>query len=253
MEFDVHQTSQSSASSTTTKSKDYTQPSNLTHHNGYHYQCTHLWRQSRSVYLQLSLPPLFRGLTTHWLLNLTEMAGIGKGFLEHYLRRPHHTVIAALRDITSPNAKALLKLPAGKGSRVILVKIEATSTTDSFDAVNKLEAQGITKLDVIIANAAIVGNQGPVESIDPKAVADVYVINAAGPALLFMGLKSLLERAENPKWMAMSSAVASIEDYQKYMFFKMFPYNASKAALNHFTKTIHAEYENIIAFAVSPG
>ncbi|CAI6088980.1 unnamed protein product [Clonostachys chloroleuca] len=182
-----------------------------------------------------------------------EMAGIGKGFLEHYLRRPHHTVIAALRDITSPNAKALLELPAGKGSRVILVKIEATSTTDSFDAANELEAQGITKLDVIIANAAIVGNQGPVESIDPKAVADVYVINAAGPALLFMGLKSLLERAENPKWMAMSSAVASIEDYQKYMFFKMFPYNASKAALNHFTKTIHAEYENIIAFAVSPG
>ncbi|EWG55300.1 hypothetical protein FVEG_13322 [Fusarium verticillioides 7600] len=172
------------------------------------------------------------GATTNVLISGASR-GIGKGFLEHYLRRPQHTVIAALRDITSPNAKALLELPAGKGSRVILVQIEATSTTDSFDAANELEGPGITKLDVIIANARIVGDQGV--------------------ALLFMGLKSLLERAENPKWMAMSSAVASIEDYQKYMFFKMFPYNASKAALNHFTKTIHAEYENIIAFAVSPG
>jgi norsolorinic acid ketoreductase len=179
--------------------------------------------------------------------------GIGKGFLEHYLRRPNHIVIAALRDISSPNAKALLELTAGEGSRVVLVKIEAASTTDSFEAAKELEAQGITKLDLIIANAATVGDQGPVESIDPKAVADVYVINAVGPALLFMGLKPLLERTKNPKWVAMSSPVASIEDYQKYMFFKMFPYNASKAALNHFTKTIHAEYENIVAFAISPG
>ncbi|KAH8176715.1 short chain dehydrogenase domain-containing protein [Sarocladium implicatum] len=179
--------------------------------------------------------------------------GIGKGFLEHYLRQPNHIVIAALRDIFSPNAKALLELPVGEGSRVVLIKVEAASTTDSFAAAKELEAQGITKLDIIIANAATVGNQGPIESIDPRDVADVYVINAAGPALLFMGLKPLLDRAENPKWMAMSSAVASIEDYQKYMFFKMFPYNASKAALNHFTKTIHAEYQNIIAFAVSPG
>lgn len=181
------------------------------------------------------------------------MAGVGKEFVVQYLARPNHLVIGTVRDVKSAEAVELLNLPAAEGSKVVLVKIESTSTTDAFEAAKELQAQGISKLDVVIANAAIVGQQGPMEKIDPKTVADVFLVNSVGPTFLFLALKPLLDRAETPKWMAISSAVASIEDFQKYAFFKMYPYNASKAALNHFTKTIHVDFPNIVAFAVSPG
>lgn len=185
--------------------------------------------------------------------SLTQMTGLGRELVAQYLARPHYTVIAALRDVESPSAQFLLNLPAGEGSKVVLVKIESTSTTDPSEAAKQLEAQGITKLDIIIANAGIVGKQGPVESIHPEEVAEVYLVNAVGPALLFMGLRPLLEKSQSPKWLSMSSSVASIGDFEKYMSFQMFPYNASKAALNHFTKTIHLEYDKLVAFAVNPG
>ncbi|KAE8338048.1 hypothetical protein BDV24DRAFT_177149 [Aspergillus arachidicola] len=179
--------------------------------------------------------------------------GLGKVFVEQYLARPNHTVIGTVRDVKSAAAEELRALPAAEGSKVVLVKVEYTSTTDAVDAVKELEAQGITKLDIVIANAGIAGQQGRIETIDPKGLAEVYLVNAVGPAVLFLALKPLLDRAETPKWLAISSGLASLHDLHKYPMFPGFPYNGSKAALNHFTKTIHVESPKIIAFAVSPG
>jgi norsolorinic acid ketoreductase len=181
--------------------------------------------------------------------------GLGAAFVKHFLARPNHTVIGLVRDTASESASELRNLPAAKGSSLILLKMEATSTTDAFEAAEALQTApyNITKVDVIVANAGMAGQQGPMETIEPASVAEVYITNAVGPTFLFRALKPLLDRAPNPKWVALSSAVASIETYEKYMLFKMYPYNASKAALNHFTKTIHIEYPNIVAFAVSPG
>ncbi|UDD54920.1 hypothetical protein AFCA_002562 [Aspergillus flavus] len=179
--------------------------------------------------------------------------GLGKAFVEQYLARPNHTVIGTVRDVKSAAAEELRALPAAEGSKVVLVKVEYTSTTDAVDAVKELEAQGITKLDIVIANAGIAGQQGRIETIDPKGLAEVYLVNAVGPAVLFLALKQLLDRAETPKWLAISSGLASLHDLHKYPMFPGFPYNGSKAALNHFTKTIHVESPKIIAFAVAPG
>jgi NAD(P)-dependent dehydrogenase (short-subunit alcohol dehydrogenase family) len=181
------------------------------------------------------------------------LAGLGKAFVEQYLARPNHTVIATVRDVKAKAAEELKALPAGEGSKLVLVKIELASTTDAFDAAKELEAQGITKLDVVIANAGVAGQQGKIETIDVKGLADVYIINAVGPAILFIALKPLLDRAEAPKWLSVSSGLASIHDLHNYPMFPGFPYNGSKAALNHFTKSIHVESDKIVVFAVSPG
>ncbi|KIV97876.1 hypothetical protein PV10_01577 [Exophiala mesophila] len=179
--------------------------------------------------------------------------GLGKEFVKQYLARPNHIVVGTVRNVKSADALDLLNLPTAEGTKLVLVKIESTSTTDAFEAVKELQAQGIWKLDVVIANAGTVGQQGPMESINPQNVAEVYMVNSVGPTFLFLAVKPLLDKAESPKWMAISSAVASIQDFQKYSFFKMYPYNASKAALNHFTKTIHVDFPDIVAFSVSPG
>jgi NAD(P)-dependent dehydrogenase (short-subunit alcohol dehydrogenase family) len=91
------------------------------------------------------------------------------------------------------------------------------------------------------------------DRVDPEKVAEVYLVNAVGPTYLFLALKPLMDESTAPKWMAISSGVASVSDFEKYAAYKMYPYNASKAALNHFTKTIHVDYPHIVAFSISPG
>jgi NAD(P)-dependent dehydrogenase (short-subunit alcohol dehydrogenase family) len=179
--------------------------------------------------------------------------GIGKAFAEQYLARANHTVVATVRDTSSASAKALFALPKATGSKLVLVKIEATSVPDALGAVKELQARGINHLDIVIANAAVAGQQGAMGTIDPNTLADVYMVNAVGPAILFLALKPLLDNATAPKWMSMSTGLATLQELEKYAMFAGFPYGASKVALNYFTKSIHVENPNIIAFAISPG
>jgi len=58
--------------------------------------------------------------------------------VEAYLSRPNKTVIAAVRDTSSPTSKSLTALPTVSGSKVILVKIETLSETDAKDALQTL-------------------------------------------------------------------------------------------------------------------
>jgi NAD(P)-dependent dehydrogenase (short-subunit alcohol dehydrogenase family) len=55
--------------------------------------------------------------------------GIGKGLLELYLLKPNHLVIAANRDPEHPTSKALAELPTADGTRLLVVKIDATVRT----------------------------------------------------------------------------------------------------------------------------
>ncbi|TGO34212.1 hypothetical protein BHYA_0207g00100 [Botrytis hyacinthi] len=64
--------------------------------------------------------------------------GTGKGILELYLSKPSHTVIAANRDPNHPSSKALADLPTAEGSSLILVKVDATVSTDALE-LNQLD------------------------------------------------------------------------------------------------------------------
>src|ERR1700760_3250756 len=82
--------------------------------------------------------------------------GIGKGLLQRYLLKPNHVVIAANRDPSHATSHALEDLPKGEGSRLIVVKVDASSETDASDAVKELETSyGIDHLDLVIANAGM--------------------------------------------------------------------------------------------------
>ena len=183
----------------------------------------------------------------------SKFLGIGKAFAEQYLARANHTVVATVRDTSSASAKALFALPKATGTKLVLVKLEATSVPDALSAAKDLQDQGINHLDIVIANAAVSGQQGAMRTIDPNSLAEVYMVNAVGPAILFLALKPLLDKAVKPKWMSMSTGLATLQELEKYKMFAGFPYGASKVALNYFTKSIHVENDNIIAFAISPG
>ncbi|KKY35216.1 putative aflatoxin biosynthesis ketoreductase nor-1 [Diaporthe ampelina] len=80
--------------------------------------------------------------------------GLGKGLVERYLARDGHTVIAAVRDPNHPTSRDLADLPKGQHSRLVVVKIDSTAEADASKAVEELSAQGIGRLDLVIANAA---------------------------------------------------------------------------------------------------
>ena len=81
--------------------------------------------------------------------------GLGRGLLELFLGMQNHTVIAANRDVKNSTSKSLFDLPTGQGSKLVIIKIDATIQDDAFDAVHELKNKGIHHLDVVIANAGV--------------------------------------------------------------------------------------------------
>ncbi|KAH6692198.1 aflatoxin biosynthesis ketoreductase nor-1 [Plectosphaerella plurivora] len=179
--------------------------------------------------------------------------GLGRGFLQNYLARPNHTVIGTLRDVSAPVAAELREIVPAVGSRLILVKIESSNFSDPAEAVRQLEAEGIDTLDLVIANAGITGVQGPIATVDLEDTRNVLEVNTLGPVALFIATRPLLERAANPKWLSISTALATIGGLESLMAFPSLSYGASKAALNYVTQSIHLWHAKITAVSVHPG
>ncbi|KAB2572375.1 putative sterigmatocystin biosynthesis ketoreductase stcE [Lasiodiplodia theobromae] len=184
--------------------------------------------------------------------------GIGHGLFKTYLSRPNHVVIGAVRDPLNPLSKSLLDLPAAEGSKAIVVKIDSASETDPFEAVKSLQVDyGVTKLDVVIANAGILKNFPQVKDVRPAEMKEHFDVNVVGPVVLFQAVLPLLEAATKdgaspPKFITIGSSAGSIGG----MELRPFPnaaYAPGKAALHYLTKKIHTEHPELIALPIDPG
>ncbi|KAK0620873.1 norsolorinic acid reductase-like protein, partial [Immersiella caudata] len=120
--------------------------------------------------------------------------GIGKALTETYLLQPNHTVIASVRDTSSPSALSLQSLPTAPGSRALLVKIESTNPTDLSTAIKHLLDVGTNHIDVAIANTG--GTSGRklalVETAPPEDVLDLFEITAMAPLYFYQAVLPLL-------------------------------------------------------------
>ncbi|OKP14430.1 hypothetical protein PENSUB_14042 [Penicillium subrubescens] len=67
-------------------------------------------------------------------------------------------VVAAVRDPAHLTAQELAKLPTGEGSRIFVVKYDASIEQSAFDAVKEAIDQGVDHLDYVVANAGIANN-----------------------------------------------------------------------------------------------
>jgi hypothetical protein len=81
--------------------------------------------------------------------------GLGKGLVQRFLLKPNHTVIAANRRTDEASSQPLQDFPVGTGSRLIIVRCDASVNTDPARAVEELQAQGVDHLDIVVANAGI--------------------------------------------------------------------------------------------------
>ena len=147
----------------------------------------------------------------------------------------------------------MTKLPTGTESRVILVKIESTSDSDPATAVEQLRSQhGISKIDTVIANSGIAKYYGPAFSTPISELREHIEINSVAPLILFQAVWPLLEQSATPKFVVVSSPLASIGDMEKVPM-PTAAYGSSKAMVNYLVRKIHFEHEKLIAFVINPG
>ena len=175
--------------------------------------------------------------------------------MEKYLLRAGSTVVATVRDLEAADAKSLNSLPKAADSRLIVVKVDGKSETDAADAVRFLADQGVTKLDVVIANAGIytLSAFSPVKDMKTSHLTEHFDVNATAVVRLFQAVLPLLEKGSRPVFMTLSSIIATIGGMEHTKSYPLPSYGASKAALDWLTRKIHFEHEDIITFAVHPG
>jgi len=163
-------------------------------------------------------------------------------------------VVAAVRNPSGKEAQDLKSLPRSEGSQLLLIKIESTSETDAVEAVKSIQSQGVSHLDVVIANAGIFKTEAFLEVAKMKTsdLIEHVDVNVNGPVRLFQATLPLLRAAKQPKFVVISSAVSTITNAE-YIPYTVTSYGASKAALNFLLRRIHIENPNIIAIAFHPG
>jgi norsolorinic acid ketoreductase len=176
--------------------------------------------------------------------------GLGKGLLELYLARPNHIVIGANRNPDHSTSKALFDLPKGEGSRLVVVKLDATVESDAADAMKELQSQGIDHLDTVIANAGAATSMPFVRDVTVAEIQATININVFGVVLLYQAALPLLEKAKSPKWVTMGSGAGSITAQPPI---PNASYGASKSMVHWLTKRMNGEEPRLTAFVLHPG
>ncbi|KAK1997372.1 short chain dehydrogenase [Colletotrichum falcatum] len=186
--------------------------------------------------------------------------GIGLAFVSLLARRPATTVVAAVRDPSSPSSRALADLPRGEGSRVILVKIDASVESDPAAAVAALrDEHGVAALDVVIANAGISNAPGRVADVAVGDALEHFAVNSVAPLVLFRAAAPLLKAGAaaggSPVFVGMASLMGSIGAAEQVarLPVSVSPYGASKAALSWFVRRLSIEEPWLTAFVFHPG
>ncbi|PQE23360.1 hypothetical protein CJF32_00009410 [Rutstroemia sp. NJR-2017a WRK4] len=180
--------------------------------------------------------------------------GLGRGLTEALLQRPNTTIIAGVRDLTSPTSQSLSTLSTAPGSRVIPVLISSTDDASPFQAIETLRStHHITHLDIVIANAGISEHYAPASSTSLAEVRSHFNVNAVGVLALYQAVLPLLKNsASKPVFVAISTGGASI-GAMEHVPIQATAYGMSKVALNYLVKRIHLDEKDLIAFALSPG
>lgn len=139
--------------------------------------------------------------------------GLGRGFVEAYLARPHHVVVAATRDPGHHTSRALAEITnKGEGSRLIVAKIDVTAEHDATAAVEHLKAQeGIEHLDIVIANAGVAYTMSSVADLKAEDLLAHFRPNVLGVVYLYQATRQLLLKAADPKWVTIGSNAGCIE------------------------------------------
>lgn len=178
--------------------------------------------------------------------------GIGAELLAQLLARKDTRVIAGVRSLKAAAGEKLIA-QSRSNKNLIVVQLDSESETDAQKAARTVqEDHAIDHVDLVIANAGILGDTAAL--IDVKAADFLHSVNvnAVSPLLLFQAFEPLLSKSSNPRILFVSTAVASL-GLQRQLPYKATTYGSSKAALNYVALRAALEHPNITSVALHPG
>ncbi|KAJ4527636.1 hypothetical protein HRR83_000389 [Exophiala dermatitidis] len=195
--------------------------------------------------------------------------GIGRGLAEHILARPNTTLIALVRNPEDESVKSLRSAAAETTAKLIVLPYEATDHHAAEKAVALAQRDhGITRLDVVIANAGVLSWRGPTIDTPPGEILKHVTVNTIGPLRLFRACLPLMQRGgktdieerggheegePSAKFIAISSVIGSTERLPQFHAAQTLPYGLSKAALNHTTRKLSVDHPDLIIELFTPG
>ncbi|RFU73696.1 aflatoxin biosynthesis ketoreductase nor-1 [Trichoderma arundinaceum] len=169
-----------------------------------------------------------------------------------YLLRPDTTVVATVRRATAEIVSKLQSLPRGQDCKLVILPFDINVASSAADTVARLKAEhGIQRLDVAIANAGICDAWGPVAEMSEAELLMHLEVNALGLLRLYKATIPLLNAAETPKLIYVSTSVSSLSNLNARS--ATTEYGISKMAGNFLIKMIGIEHSNVIAFPICPG
>jgi len=172
--------------------------------------------------------------------------GIGFGLVEQLLTRKDAIVYAGCRDPIKADKLTALQ---NTNKNLRIVKLVSADLESNKAAITQIEKEA-GKLNVVIANAGIAGEFGPIAKQSIKNFQETYEVNTIGPLMLFQSASHLLDKNENSIFAVVSSGIGSIGAALPY---QAGGYGSSKAAVNWVTRQIALEHKDIIAFCLHPG
>ncbi len=167
--------------------------------------------------------------------------GLGLEFTRQYAKAGWR-VIATCRN---PARAEKLRGVAGT------VEIHALDAADFPSVAALAETLGDVAIDVLLANAGIVGPRGMTpDSIDASAWEEVFRVDAMAPLALAGAFRRHVERSAERKAIAISSRLGSIGANESG---GLYAYRAAKAALNAVWRSFAIDHKALTAVVLHPG
>lgn len=184
---------------------------------------------------------------------VTACEGLGKAIVAALLLREEAVVVAAVRDPNHGTATSLHEFPQSRTAKLLLVKIDASSSNDQKTAINELKNKhGVETLDVVIGNAGIIAGTPTVLESTAEGLMNHYQINAINTVLLYQAVRPSLLGSKNPRFIVTSGSGGSIAQQDKIRV-PLAEYGPSRAAVNWLIRKVHFEEERISTVLVDPG
>lgn len=178
--------------------------------------------------------------------------GIGLELTKQLVRKKYK-VIATCRK--PEKAEELRKIKKQNEEYIDIIQLDVTDKESREKAVEEIE-KITSKVDVLINNAGIIAGGTrrniPFGELYKEDFVKVFKTNSIAPVLLTEKLFNLLQKAEKPRVVNISSQMGSIT---LKSYGGEYSYSASKAALNMFTKLMANDLrsQNIIVISMHPG
>ncbi|KAL7935819.1 hypothetical protein V8C35DRAFT_333631 [Trichoderma chlorosporum] len=178
--------------------------------------------------------------------------GIGLELTKKFLSRDNTVVIAAVRNPENTSStKSLSELVHGIESSLRIIKIDSLDNSSAASGIASI-SDSIDHLDLVIANAGVLNQYGPVSEMSLDEIPAHVAVNTVAPIALLQAAKPLLQNASNPRFVVISSSVGSIAEIESYPV-QMGAYGASKAAVNYLMRKVHFEETWLTSVVICPG